>query len=274
MLRPLKAAVMRFLRWTIHTRSGRKAFNYLVAEEIEANPEFVLESLFMRLNGQATFDGVPRPQRLHGFEDLAFLFSSNHLNVGIAILTFEEAAYLYRLIHSLRQATLVEIGRFKGGSTFLMAAAMDEQSQLYSYDWFSGSLAPLPKSSGVDRVPAQGSNELDRSLKNALAAYGLAGRVHLLVADSHTAQPPPAPCDLIFIDGDHSYEGVLADFRHWTQFLRPGGHLLFHDAYPRQLAPAAVGVTKLVEEISANHSDRFIHQAPVGSIAHFVKRQS
>jgi predicted O-methyltransferase YrrM len=273
MLRPLKAAVKRILRWMIHTRLGQKTFNYLVAEEIEANPEFVLESLFFRLNGQATFADVPRPARLHGFEDLAFLFSSNHLNVGIAILTFEEAAYLYRLIHNLRQATVVEIGRFKGGSTFLMAAALDEQSRLYSYDWFSGSLAPLPKSSGVARIPAQGSHELDRSLQNALEGYGLAGRVLLLVADSHTAEPPPAPCDLIFIDGDHSYTGVAADFHHWTQFLRPGGHLLFHDAYPRQLAPAAVGVTKLVEEIKAEHSHRFLHQDAVGSIAHFVSRQ-
>jgi predicted O-methyltransferase YrrM len=273
MLRPFKAALKRCLRGIIHTRLGRKTFNYLVAEEIEANPEFVLESLFLRLNEQATFAAARRPERLHGFEDLAFLFSSNHLNVGIAILTFAEAAYLYRLIHGLRQATIVEIGRFKGGSTFLMAAAMDEQSQLYSYDWFSGSLAPLPKSSGVSRVPAQGSNELDRTLQNALEGYGLAGRVHLLVADSHTAQPPAAPCDLIFIDGDHSYTGVAADFRHWTQFLRPGGHLLFHDAHARELAPAAVGVTKLVEEIVTHHADRFLHVEAVGSIAHFVNRQ-
>jgi predicted O-methyltransferase YrrM len=257
----------------IRTRLGRKTFTYLIAEEIEANPEFVVESLFLKLNGQAAFNGMPRPKRLDGFEDLAFLFSSNHLNVGIAIMTFAEAAYLYRLIRGLPQATLVEIGRFKGGSTFLMAAAMDEQSQLYSYDWFSGSLAAMPKSNGVSRVPAQGSNELDRSLQSALEGYGLAGHVHLLVEDSHTAQPPAAPCDLIFIDGDHSYTGVAADFHHWTQFLRPGGHLLFHDAYARELAPAAVGVTKLVEEIIADHSHTFHHEDAVGSIAHFVKRQ-
>jgi len=48
MLAPFKATVKQFLRRTIHTRLGRKTFNYLVAEEIEANPEFVLESLFRR----------------------------------------------------------------------------------------------------------------------------------------------------------------------------------------------------------------------------------
>jgi len=33
----------------------------------------------------------------------------------------------------------------------------------------------------------------------------------------------------IFIDGDHSYEQVLADFRNYRDVLAPGGCMLFHD---------------------------------------------
>jgi len=34
---------------------------------------------------------------------------------------------------------------------------------------------------------------------------------------------------LIFIDGDHSYEQVLADFNHCRDLLAPGGCMVFHD---------------------------------------------
>ena len=45
-----------------------------------------------------------------------------------------------------------------------------------------------------------------------LARYGLEAKVHLHVADSRTVEPPPEPLELLFIDGDHSYEGARADF--------------------------------------------------------------
>jgi hypothetical protein len=37
--------------------------------------------------------------------------------------------------------------------------------------------------------------------------------------------------DLIFIDGDHSYEGILKDFNRWEPFLKKGGLVLIHDSY-------------------------------------------
>ena len=38
--------------------------------------------------------------------------------------------------------------------------------------------------------------------------------------------------DFLFIDGDHSYEGVAADFRDYSPFVRPGGSIAFHDIVP------------------------------------------
>jgi predicted O-methyltransferase YrrM len=35
--------------------------------------------------------------------------------------------------------------------------------------------------------------------------------------------------DVIFIDGDHSYEGVAKDYQIYRQFLAPGGMIVFHD---------------------------------------------
>ncbi|MGZ8632895.1 MAG: class I SAM-dependent methyltransferase, partial [Solirubrobacteraceae bacterium] len=36
--------------------------------------------------------------------------------------------------------------------------------------------------------------------------------------------------DHVFIDGDHSEEGVRADWEGWHRFVEPGGAVLFHDA--------------------------------------------
>jgi len=38
--------------------------------------------------------------------------------------------------------------------------------------------------------------------------------------------------DFLFIDGDHTYEGVKADFMLYRQFVREGGFIAFHDIVP------------------------------------------
>lgn len=48
--------------------------------------------------------------------------------------------------------------------------------------------------------------------------------------------------DLLFIDGDHSYEGVLRDWTEYRRFLKPGSVVVFHDY------GWAEGVQKLVKE--------------------------
>jgi len=35
--------------------------------------------------------------------------------------------------------------------------------------------------------------------------------------------------DVLFIDGDHSYEGVKADYERYEPFVKEGGLILFHD---------------------------------------------
>lgn len=264
----LRAAARRRAVRRIVTPLERRFMQFIVATD----PDMALEPLFGYLNGRATFESVTHsPDRLRGFEDLAFLFSSNHLNVGLAILAFDEGAHLYRIMRELSHATVVEIGRFKGGSTFLMAAALTPGSRLYSFDWFVDRRAPHPKSNGAVRHPAAGRPDLDQSLREALDRYALSDRVDLIVADSRTVTPPPQGCDLIFIDGDHSYEGVRADYEHWAPHVRAGGRLLFHDAVARDLAPSAVGVSRLVDEIGAEKPQRFIREPAVGSIAQFVR---
>lgn len=43
--------------------------------------------------------------------------------------------------------------------------------------------------------------------------------------------------DLLFIDGDHTYEGVHADFYLYRTLIRPGGLVVLHDIKPEQEHP-------------------------------------
>lgn len=198
------------------------------------------------------------PDELRGFEDLAFLFSSNQLNHGVASLQLDEAALLYRLARDSAGGPFAEIGRFKGGSTVIFATALPASAELWSYDLHVALRPDMP------------GEALDAELQTALARYGLDRKVHLLVADSRTAEPPPEPLELLFVDGDHTYEGAWADFTRWSAFVRPGGHLLFHDAvdaggygnfYP--------GIARVVAAVERDPV--WARQAGAGSIAHFVR---
>ena len=51
--------------------------------------------------------------------------------------------------------------------------------------------------------------------------------------------------NFIFIDGDHSYEGIKADFELYSPMLEPGGYLVFDD-YQREPWP---DVQQFVDEV-------------------------
>jgi predicted O-methyltransferase YrrM len=40
--------------------------------------------------------------------------------------------------------------------------------------------------------------------------------------------------DFVFIDGDHSYEGLKADWEGWSRLLAPGGIIALHDSRSTQ----------------------------------------
>ena|ERR1041385_7955651 len=59
---------------------------------------------------------------------------------------------------------------------------------------------------------------------------------------------PDLPLDLLFIDGDHSYEGVMSDLN-WFHMMREGGLILCHDAN----TPSFPGVRKAIDEFCNRH---------------------
>jgi MMP 1-O-methyltransferase len=126
---------------------------------------------------------------------------------------------------------IVEIGSWKGRSTtWLASGARLAGQRVYAID------------------PHRGSREdpavetLNEFLDN-LARNGLADVVEPMVMTSEEAAARIAgPIELLFIDGDHSYEAVRRDAELWLPRLMDGGTVMFHDvataAYtgPRRIA--------------------------------------
>jgi predicted O-methyltransferase YrrM len=73
-----------------------------------------------------------------------------------------------------------------------------------------------------------------RGVERRLEAINTAGHsMRLIRGDSHAddtfASLADTQFDLIFIDGEHSYEGVASDFRQVSRLLAPSGILAFDD---------------------------------------------
>ena len=61
--------------------------------------------------------------------------------------------------------------------------------------------------------------------------------------------------DFLFIDGDHSYDGVKADFERYSKLVDKDGIIAFHDIFPGLLESVG-GVPRFWNEIKPN----FRHQ--------------
>jgi cephalosporin hydroxylase len=123
---------------------------------------------------------------------------------------------------SLRPRAVVEIGTAAGGTLFMLACIASRDARIVSVDLPGGAFGggyswwrkPLYRSFARDRqrvVLLRGDSHAPATV--ARVRTGLDGR----------------PIDLLFIDGDHTFAGVRADFDAYAAWVRPGGLIAFHD---------------------------------------------
>jgi predicted O-methyltransferase YrrM len=248
----LKNLIADGLERAVNTNFGLRAFTALARRIRPANDWALVTGNRSIVRAVEHYSEARLPQQVRGFDDLAFLFSCWRGNRSLIQLDFDEAAYLYRLVASLANPRCVEIGRLRGGSTFLIATALQ-----------GGSLLSIDLHVGLGDLGAT----YDAELRRALDQCGRASQVELMVGDSRALDNSSMVTDCLFIDGDHSYEGAKADFAHWIGTLKTGGHVVFHDDYLGK-----PGVWRLMRELESDPGLSKV--AAPGTLAHFVKRLS
>lgn len=75
-------------------------------------------------------------------------------------------------------------------------------------------------------VPAR-----ERQVRELAAEYGERSLIWKTSTSSAANRVERRSLDFVFVDADHSTEGVLEDIRAWTPKIRPGGGLFGHDIH-------------------------------------------
>ena len=122
--------------------------------------------------------------------------------------------------HAAEKKRLVEIGVWHGVTTKLLRNAMAQDGLLLGID-------PYPKGRfgfSVQRVIAE--REIARATVGTMEWQRLTG---VEAARLYAASKRP-PVDFIFIDGDHSYEGLQGDWEAWSPLVAPQGIIALHDS--------------------------------------------
>lgn len=115
----------------------------------------------------------------------------------------------------------------------LWGAALTYPSGVYGEIGFRNGLSAMAFLMAADetggRVYSIDQDDCVQGLSN-LQETGLAERHTFLRGNSQDGSTRfPEPLDVLYIDGDHTYSGVKADFELHYPAVKPGGVIFFHD---------------------------------------------
>jgi predicted O-methyltransferase YrrM len=156
-----------------------------------------------------------------------------------------ELGRLLATVQSDRPRTVLEIGTALGGTLFGFAQMAAPDALLVTIDLPAGNF-------GGGYYPAR---------RYLYRRFGHGRQIiHPILGDSHSegtvAQVQELlggrSVDLLFIDGDHEYEGVRKDHDLYAPLVRPGGLIAFHDIVPGD-ANLVGGVPRFWAEFKRSH---------------------
>lgn len=160
-----------------------------------------------------------RELREHGtiHDWLEFAFGSPFIPIQVRaeIKTFIEK------VAARQPRTVLEVGTEGGGTLLLLTLAAAPDATIISVDLPTGLYGGYPRWEGAYfrrfALPSQGLH-LVRANSHAFSTLQ---RVRALLGDRQL--------DVLFIDGDHSYGGVWADWEMYAPLVAPDGLVAFHD---------------------------------------------
>lgn len=156
---------------------------------------------------------------------------------------------LYRkMAYTYDNAVFVEVGCWKGKSSFCMASLIDQQNKnikFYCVDTWKGSEEHVHE---ADIISDSLFNTFE---KNVESVSKFITPIRLASLDA-AKQFEDESLDFVFIDAAHDYENVKNDINAWYPKLKKGGTIAGHDYHPTW-----DGVVKAVNEWMLNNKKLF-----------------
>src|SRR5262249_30303778 len=156
---------------------------------------------------------------------------------------------LYSLARALRPKVVAEIGSARGKSTCIFALACRQNGAGHVY-----AIDPHTFNAWTD---LGAPDDTYTFLRRRLHSYGFEDVCTVIRSTSaDAARGWDRPIDLLFIDGDHTYEGVRHDFEAFQPFLTERALVLFHDsawehARDNRYYRDDIGVPQFLQELQA-----------------------
>lgn len=164
------------------------------------------------------------------------------------MVTPDSGKFLYSLCYMQDlKGDVVEIGSWQGRSTTFLARAVKESNngKFYAVDHFRGN----PGKEQFYEVNGSINRLKDNFIKN-ISSFGLSDVVNLLDMNNTeaAARIKDNTIRFLFIDGDHSKEGVQKDIELFFPMLTKGSIIVFDDYFD-----GFAGLLAAVDEFLENH---------------------
>ncbi|MFM7272955.1 MAG: class I SAM-dependent methyltransferase [Gammaproteobacteria bacterium] len=149
----------------------------------------------------------------------------------------EGAALHTAALSAAARGPCLEVGSYCGKSTvYLGSACQRAGGVLFAVDHHRGSEEHQPGEEWHDPAlydAAAGRMDSFREFRRTLSRAGLEDTVVPVVAPTRlAARAWRTPLAMLFIDGGHSLQAAMDDYRCWSPWLLPGGVLAIHDIFP------------------------------------------
>lgn len=153
---------------------------------------------------------------------------------------------LVKILEARKVENLCEIGTFKGGTLFIWCQLASDNARIFSIDLPGG---PFGGGYNERAIPFFQSFRKPGQVLKCIRGDSHSPTTHKSLAGMIGAKP----VDFLFIDGDHTYNGVKKDFEDYSSFVGPGGIIAFHDIVKRENEPD-IQVWRFWAEIKQKYS--------------------
>jgi len=171
-------------------------------------------------------------------------FKPLHIRMTLAQVK-DEILKLTSLLDNLKPRAVLEIGTGGGGTLFLWSRVASVDARIISIDLPGGSFG-----GGYARWKMPFYKSFARSKQRI---YLIRGDSHDLVTFRDVARMLEShQLDFLFMDGDHSYEGVKKDFEMYSPLVGKGGIIAFHDIVPHS-SESGCEVSKFWNQVKDSH---------------------